>query len=200
MTPEQTKSAYQRVCEQECEWCAKGSSRTQDYSGGFHHADMFTKYSWVACTAPSKDAFMERQVDQIAAMQAALAKAPHQGHCPVYKDKRICTRCGETWDNHYGTSCRSSHDLEQWTPGVPAPCNCYLSTLSDDIERGKELLGAVEASRYNADVATQAVEEMKRQAVEIEELRKGIRQVAVTIHHRHFTDNQSLLLKLLKLK
>lgn len=79
MTPEQTKSAYQRACEQECELCAKGVTRTEN--GGYYHRYGENGGYAGACTAPSKEAFMERQAAQIAAMQSALAKAlPKLGH------------------------------------------------------------------------------------------------------------------------
>lgn len=115
MTPEQTKSAYQRVCEQECRFCKKYIPRIEPTAGtpqAMHRFEYATSMDDdFPCTAPSKESFMERQAAQIAAMQSALAIGGHGIQCAKYPD--------------------SSIDL---------PCGCHLSTLSDSIARGRELL------------------------------------------------------------
>lgn len=146
MTPEQTKSAYQRVCEQECEWCAKGIPMNESNV----HITGVAGRNAVICTAPTKDSLIERQAAKIAAMQAALAKGGHADDCNL--------------SHNHGPECPECR---------VAVCNCYLSCLSDDVERGKELLGAkdrLELSRVNVGNwkarVLEAEAELKRLKVE----------------------------------
>jgi len=154
MTTEQTKSPYQLACEQECENCRTGYFL--DQAGSHRVPETWGETSYEQCTAPSKDAFMERQAAQLAAMQAALAKAGHARDCQVQTEAH-CANCHKILTRHFGHGfsdgfsaewndrCRDDRgrpETTSWSPIPPLPCNCYLSTLSDDIERGKELLGA----------------------------------------------------------
>lgn len=70
------ESTYETICKQECEWCAKGSSRTENFRGKYHHADELTKFSWKHCTASSCDAVLERlAAERDAAIQRAEVAA-----------------------------------------------------------------------------------------------------------------------------
>jgi hypothetical protein len=76
---------------------------------------------------------------KIAGLEAALAKVGHAHNC--LSRTPVCDNCGQEYAYHYGQECSSSYDMGLWKPSHETqPCNCYLSTLSDAVERGKKLL------------------------------------------------------------
>lgn len=110
-------SAYDLICKRECQWCAKGSERLVPESAITYHR---WDGSYVgACTAPTPLAVIDRLTAQVAGMQEALAQAPHAEGCAFREWECSQPNCGKTHST---------------------PCNCYLSTLSDAISRGRELL------------------------------------------------------------
>lgn len=80
---------------------------------------------------------------QVAGLEAGIAQAAHHRDCTI--TGLVCKNCDKLFREHgiATDACPDKNSVFEEVRG----CNCYLSTLSDPIARGKELLE--KAQRYD---------------------------------------------------
>lgn len=101
------ESTYQRICKQECEWCATGWPFVQVIgrigAGRVHRVGDGISTQYKSCTAPIKDDVIEWQAKEIAELRAAVTETHRvlvdsDFQCPNPLDDG---ECGEEGGCHF---------------------------------------------------------------------------------------------------
>ena len=109
------------------------------------------------CSSKPAIADLAREVLDLRAKEMAyaevLAKAPHHRDCTT--NGLVCKNCDKLFREH-GIATDGCPDRNSVFEEVRG-CNCYLSTLSDPVARGRELLERLEANQRALRVIEETV-------------------------------------------